>query len=72
MDNVGSIVNRLGFAMFVSIPPASKWGGILFMWKQELDVELIYGDANIIAMLVYSNIHWLISLVCCPIAKQMK
>lgn len=50
MDKVLSIVNRLSFNLYVCNPPTSKWGGLLFLWKSELDLELLYSDANIIVM----------------------
>lgn len=59
--------------MFVNIPPTRKWGSLLFMWIQGVDIELVYMDGNVMALLVYSDpLHnpWLINLVYCPLKVE--
>lgn len=51
--NTNGVVNKLRFNLFVNIPPANKWGGLLFMWRQGQNVEPMYLDSNKIALWVY-------------------
>lgn len=53
--NIATIVNKLDFSHFVHFPSSWKWGGLLFMWRPNLEVDLVDISSNILSMLVYSD-----------------
>lgn len=67
--NINAIVNRLGFFMDVNVPPPTKWGGLLLLWRNGLDIEPVIVNSNVISIFVYSNLPynpWLLKFVYCP------
>lgn len=52
-----------------------KWGGLLFLWNNNLDVELVLINSNVIALVLYSDPRyhpWLLKLVYCPTQHSRK
>ncbi|KAB1200992.1 hypothetical protein CJ030_MR0G005316 [Morella rubra] len=69
VTNIHGPLQRAGFFHFVDYPPEGHRGGIVFAWKNSVDVELVAINQNSISLLVYSdplNTPWLISCVYGP------
>ncbi|KAF5446365.1 hypothetical protein F2P56_032000 [Juglans regia] len=75
--NTATIVNRLGFSHHVYMPPSGKWGGLLFLWRMGLDVEIVNSASNIISVLIYSDpahCPWMLNIIYClaKFSKKLK
>lgn len=36
---VEKVVRKVGFSFFISVPPVGNKGGLVFMWRPELEFE---------------------------------
>ena len=68
-DRTISIVNSLGFHLFVYSPAVCKKGGLLLLWRSGVEIEPVHINSNAISVLVYSDPShqpWLLTYVYAP------
>lgn len=68
-------MNKLGFPLYINVPPVTKWGGLLLLWKTGLDLEPIIVNSNVSSIFVYldpPHNPWLLKFVYCPTQHSRK
>lgn len=52
---VEKVARKVGFSFFVTVPPRGIKGGLAFLWRPELDFNVIWKSEHLIHLLIKSR-----------------